>query len=93
VSTRAAGIPTTSGPDRGFIRTLTVPTPFPVGPVNVHLILRDPVTIVDSGPLTDSAWEVLVAGLAAHGLAVADVEQILLTHGHHDHYGLAAKVA
>jgi glyoxylase-like metal-dependent hydrolase (beta-lactamase superfamily II) len=72
---------------------LTVPTPFRVGPVNVHLILRDPVTLVDSGPLTDAAWEVLVAGLAAHGLAVADVEQILLTHGHHDHYGLAAKVA
>jgi glyoxylase-like metal-dependent hydrolase (beta-lactamase superfamily II) len=88
-----AGIPTTSGPDRAFIRTLTVPTPFPVGPVNVHLILRDPVTIVDSGPLTDAAWEVLVAGLAAHGLGVADVRRILLTHGHHDHYGLAAKIA
>ncbi len=72
---------------------MTVPTPFPVGPVNVHLILRDPITIVDSGPLTDAAWEVLQAGLALHGLAVADVKRILLTHGHHDHYGLAAKVA
>jgi glyoxylase-like metal-dependent hydrolase (beta-lactamase superfamily II) len=28
-----------------------------------------------------------------HGLAPADVKRILLTHGHHDHYGLAAKVA
>ncbi len=90
---RAAGIPTTSGPDRGFIRTLTVPTPFPVGPVNVHLILRDPITIVDSGPLTDAAWDVLQAGLGAHGLGAVDVKRILLTHGHHDHYGLAAKVA
>ncbi len=76
-----------------FIDTLSLPTPFPVGPVNVHVILRDPVTLVDSGPLTDDAWEALTAGLAAHGLAVADVERILLTHGHHDHYGLAARVA
>ena len=72
---------------------MPVPPPFPVGPVNVHLVLRDPITIVDSGPLTDEAWEVLTAGLAVHGLAPADVKRILLTHGHHDHYGLAAKVA
>lgn len=81
------------GPSSSFIETLSLPTPFPVGPVNVHLILRDPITLVDSGPLTEVAWEALVAGLAARGLGVADVKRILLTHGHHDHYGLAAKVA
>jgi glyoxylase-like metal-dependent hydrolase (beta-lactamase superfamily II) len=64
-----------------------------VGPVNVHVILRDPVTLVDAGPLTEEAWEALVAGLAAHGLGVADVKRILLTHGHHDHYGLASRIA
>ena len=57
------------------------------------MILRDPVTLVDAGPLTDVAWEALTAGLAAHGLKLADVKRVLLTHGHHDHYGLAAKVA
>jgi glyoxylase-like metal-dependent hydrolase (beta-lactamase superfamily II) len=81
------------GPFSSFIETLSLPTPFPVGPVNVHLIRRDPVTIVDAGPLTDAAWEGLNAGLAARGLAVSDVRRVLLTHGHHDHYGLAAKVA
>jgi glyoxylase-like metal-dependent hydrolase (beta-lactamase superfamily II) len=57
------------------------------------VILRDPITLIDSGPLTDVAWEALTAGLARLGLAVSDVERVLLTHGHHDHYGLAAKVA
>jgi glyoxylase-like metal-dependent hydrolase (beta-lactamase superfamily II) len=51
------------------------------------------VTLVDSGPLTAVAWEALRAGLASHGRAVEDVKRVLLTHGHHDHYGLAAKVA
>ncbi len=64
-----------------------------MGPVNVHVILRDPITLVDAGPLTEEAWEALVAGLAAHGLSPADVERVLLTHGHHDHYGLAARIA
>jgi glyoxylase-like metal-dependent hydrolase (beta-lactamase superfamily II) len=80
-------------PSSTFIETLSLPTPFPVGPVNVHVILRDPVTLIDSGPLTDLAWEALVAGLAAFRLAPRDVKRVLLTHGHHDHYGLAAKVA
>lgn len=85
--------PGAPGPSSSFIETLSLPTPFPVGPVNVHLVLRDPITLIDSGPLTDVAWERLQAGLVSHGLAVADVERVLLTHGHHDHYGLAAKVA
>jgi glyoxylase-like metal-dependent hydrolase (beta-lactamase superfamily II) len=75
------------------VRTIAVPTPFPVGPVNVHLVAREPVTLIDSGPLTGEAWEVLTAGLATAGLKVADVERVLLTHGHHDHFGLAQKVA
>ena len=80
-------------PSSSFIETLTVPTPFPVGPVNVHVILRDPITLIDAGPLTREAWDALSAGLAGLGLAVSDVKRVLLTHGHHDHYGLAEKVA
>lgn len=72
--------------------TLPIPTPFPVGPVNVHLIPLEPVTLVDTGPLTDVAWDGLRHGLARHGLSVADVERVLLTHGHQDHFGLAARI-
>jgi glyoxylase-like metal-dependent hydrolase (beta-lactamase superfamily II) len=76
-----------------FIETLSLPTPFPVGPVNVHVVLRDPITLIDTGPLTDDAWAALGAGLARFGLGVADVKRVLLTHGHHDHYGLAGRLA
>jgi glyoxylase-like metal-dependent hydrolase (beta-lactamase superfamily II) len=79
------------GPD--IVRTIVVPTPFPVGPVNVYLVTREPVTLIDSGPLTEEAWEVLTAGLARARLKVADVRRVLLTHGHQDHFGLAQKVA
>ena len=80
-------------PSSSFIETLRLPTPFPVGPVNVHVILRDPITLIDSGPLTEEAWEALKAGLAGLGLDVSDVERVLLTHGHQDHFGLAERVA
>jgi glyoxylase-like metal-dependent hydrolase (beta-lactamase superfamily II) len=57
------------------------------------VILRDPITLIDSGPSTQIAWDALSAGLREHRLAVRDVKRVLLTHGHHDHYGLAEKVA
>ncbi|MBP7675824.1 MAG: MBL fold metallo-hydrolase [Thermoanaerobaculia bacterium] len=69
-----------------------MPTPFPVGPVNTHLVLGEPLTLVDTGPLTDDGWAALRAGLGRHGLAVSDVERVLLTHGHQDHFGLAARI-
>ncbi len=70
-----------------------MPTPFPVGPVNVFLVAAEPVTLVDSGPETEEAWDAVVAGLKAEGLAPADVKRVLLTHGHHDHFGLAGRLA
>jgi glyoxylase-like metal-dependent hydrolase (beta-lactamase superfamily II) len=75
------------------VRTIPIPTPFPVGPVNVHLIENDPITLVDTGPHTDEAWEALRDGLKTAGLSVFDIKRVLLTHGHQDHYGLAGKIA
>lgn len=65
-----------------------VPTPFPVDPVNVYVSGR---TIVDPGPETDEAWSTVRAALAEHGLEPADVEQVLVTHPHPDHFGLARR--
>ena len=79
--------------DRSFVSTIRVPTPFPVGAVNVHLIRLEPITLVDAGPLTEEAWEALGLGLREHGLGVKDVQRVLLTHAHQDHFGLAARVA
>jgi hypothetical protein len=34
------------------IEKLVVPTPFPVGPINLYLIIDEPMTLVDTGPKT-----------------------------------------
>jgi glyoxylase-like metal-dependent hydrolase (beta-lactamase superfamily II) len=56
------------------------------------VIAREPVTLVDTGPLTEDAWDALRHGLARYGVRVEDVERVLLTHGHQDHFGLAARI-
>jgi glyoxylase-like metal-dependent hydrolase (beta-lactamase superfamily II) len=75
------------------IQVLPLPTPFAIGNVNCVVLEGEPLTIVDPGPHMLSAREALEAGLAERGHEVADVEQVLLTHQHHDHVGLAGEVA
>lgn len=74
------------------IKRMKVPTPFPVGPVNVYLIPGDPLTLVDAGPLTPEGWDGLSAGLAESGARVADIRQVIITHPHEDHCGQVARV-
>ena len=71
---------------------IAIPTPFYVGDVNVYLIKADPLTLIDVGPKTKEASEVLRAKLAEHGVSVSDIRRIVLTHAHEDHCGLAASV-
>ena len=74
------------------MQRIVVPTPFPVGPVNVWLLRGDPVTLIDTGPKTTEALAALEGGLAEAGLRSEDVELVVLTHQHHDHVGLAGVV-
>jgi glyoxylase-like metal-dependent hydrolase (beta-lactamase superfamily II) len=67
---------------------LPVPTPFQVGPVNAYLTER---TLVDPGPDSEEAWSHLLDELDERGLVPADIERILVTHPHPDHFGLAAR--
>jgi glyoxylase-like metal-dependent hydrolase (beta-lactamase superfamily II) len=73
---------------------IIVPTPFPVGPVNVYLAAgpNEPLTLIDTGPRTDQARAALEQALAVLGYALADIERIIITHGHTDHYGLAGDI-
>ena len=48
--------------------------------------------IVDTGWNTEEAWEALGAGLAEAGTSVGEVQGILVTHLHPDHYGLAGRI-
>lgn len=71
---------------------IPLPTPFIIGPVNVFIIKRDPITLIDTGVGTEDAYNALVMGLHAHGLAIHDIKVILVTHGHVDHVGQLARL-
>jgi glyoxylase-like metal-dependent hydrolase (beta-lactamase superfamily II) len=74
------------------VHQLSLPTPFRIGPVNAWVLRGAPLTLVDPGPLMPETRAALEAGLAELGLAIEDVELVVLTHQHHDHIGLAAEV-
>lgn len=74
------------------IEKLTVPTPFPVGPINIYLVVDDPLTLIDTGPKTPEALAALREQLRALGFKLADIQRVILTHTHEDHCGLAGTV-
>jgi glyoxylase-like metal-dependent hydrolase (beta-lactamase superfamily II) len=74
------------------IEQLTIPTPFPVGPINIYLVLDDPLTLIDTGPKTPEALAALREQLRALGFKLADIQRVILTHTHEDHCGLAGTV-
>lgn len=47
---------------------------------------------MDAGWNTDDAYRTLVAGLGEAGFEIGDVQGVLVTHIHPDHYGLAGRV-
>jgi glyoxylase-like metal-dependent hydrolase (beta-lactamase superfamily II) len=75
------------------IHRLAMPVPFPDagGPVNAYGIQdrRGRVAFFDTGIGTPDGIEALKAGAAAAGLDLRRCTQILVSHGHVDHYGNA----
>jgi glyoxylase-like metal-dependent hydrolase (beta-lactamase superfamily II) len=70
-----------------------LPTPFPVGPVNCYVLLDDPLTVVDPGMVWSDSTAQVGAALEAAGRSIGDVAQIVVTHGHPDHFGAAGWLA
>ncbi len=48
--------------------------------------------LIDAGWNTNEAFDALQAGLAVAGCEVTDVQGVLVTHIHPDHYGLAGRI-
>jgi glyoxylase-like metal-dependent hydrolase (beta-lactamase superfamily II) len=69
--------------------TLPLPGKRP-GPVNVYLFKGEKVTLIDTGMAQTSG--VLKKALGEHGLRFSDIDRIIVTHGHPDHYGAAKKI-
>ena len=72
--------------------SIEVPDPFFEGQTTIYVIQSDPLTIIDTGISTEESYEILLAGLSEHGLSLADIGRIVLTHKHIDHIGNAGFV-
>ena len=74
----------------------SIPVPIPNNPLRYVLVyaleLDNGVAIVDAGWPTDDAWDALNAGLNEAGGSIGDVQAVVVTHLHPDHYGLAGRV-
>ena len=55
------------------------------GPVNIYLFTGDPVTLIDTG--TAGMIPMIRHALFELNLALSDIKQVIITHGHLDHYG------
>lgn len=55
-------------------------------PLQVYVIVGDAVAVIDPGVVTTPEAQ-LAAGLKELGLSLSNVEMVLITHGHHDHFG------
>ena len=74
------------------IEKLIIPTPFPVGPINIYLVMDEPLTLIDTGPKTPEALTTLRSQLQALGIQLKDIRRVILTHTHEDHCSLAATI-
>jgi len=75
------------------IHTITLPVPWDLKSVNVHLVeLDEGFMLIDSGVATEECFHVLEAALLERGVKWTEVRTLLLTHYHPDHIGLSWKI-
>ncbi|HPH55901.1 MAG TPA: MBL fold metallo-hydrolase [Smithella sp.] len=60
------------------------------GPVNVYLFKGRKNTLIDTGMAQTAG--ILKKALAEHHLGFADIDTIIITHGHPEHFGAARKI-
>jgi glyoxylase-like metal-dependent hydrolase (beta-lactamase superfamily II) len=66
---------------------IEIPTPFGIGTVNCYLLDGEELTLIDPGPATEPSFAALDEVLDQLGHDAGDIENILVTHAHMDHYG------
>jgi glyoxylase-like metal-dependent hydrolase (beta-lactamase superfamily II) len=78
------------GVDPSTIIQVKAPLPFPLRWVNSYIIRgRTGLTVIDPGLHTAETEQVWEETFEQYGFQFSDVEQIVLTHHHPDHYGMA----
>ncbi len=75
-----------------LVHRIELPNPFFEGRTNAYVLTAEPLTLIDTGIGTDDAFCALEGGLRRHGLALADIKRVVLTHHHMDHFGQARRL-
>lgn len=60
------------------------------GPTWAYIFENDGLTLIDPG--ADASFHLLKSGMALFGCSVADIERVIITHGHADHDGGVARI-
>jgi glyoxylase-like metal-dependent hydrolase (beta-lactamase superfamily II) len=80
----------------GRIVRLPTPTGYDFGDINSYAILPEPgsnqLVLIDTGVGREVCWQALETGLGQFDFAIEDITLLLLTHGHTDHFGQAARI-
>jgi len=71
---------------------LPLPTHPDLGTANVYLLGSHPVTLIDAAPKIPGSFEFIKDQLRQAGHDTPDIERILITHGHVDHFGLVTRI-
>jgi glyoxylase-like metal-dependent hydrolase (beta-lactamase superfamily II) len=75
------------------LHTISLPVPFPgLDAVNVYLAEGDPLTLFDTGLRWQPGQDALEAGLDVLGYRIEDIQRIIVSHSHVDHFGLAGQI-
>jgi glyoxylase-like metal-dependent hydrolase (beta-lactamase superfamily II) len=81
-------------PELESIHAVAIPMPDVSGLItaNLYAVGRGPITLIDTGLKRPGTLEYVQRELARAGLGIEDVRRIIITHGHMDHFGLAASI-
>jgi glyoxylase-like metal-dependent hydrolase (beta-lactamase superfamily II) len=76
------------------IHGIAIPMPYPPELItaNVYAVGKGPITLIDTGPKIPGAFEFVRKKFQSAGLDFKDIERIIITHGHVDHFGLAVSI-
>ena len=75
------------------VQLIQLPLPLSLGVINVYLVrLAEGYMLIDCGMNTEPCFQALSHAIEAAGAGWQDIREILLTHIHPDHMGLAHRV-
>jgi glyoxylase-like metal-dependent hydrolase (beta-lactamase superfamily II) len=81
-------------PKLEIIYAIAIPMPEPPDLItaNVYAVGKGPITLIDTGPKIPGSIEFIKKKLHLAGYDCSDIERIIVTHGHVDHFGLAVGI-